>query len=70
MGFANATTITTKMLINGEDLRAVLDPILPKISAHKVRQHETNSTAPFMLCLSGLQGSGKSTWASCIADSL
>jgi D-glycerate 3-kinase len=58
------------MLIDNDDLNVVLGRIRSRISAHKTHQRQANSNRPFLLCLSGLQGSGKSTWALYIANSL
>jgi D-glycerate 3-kinase len=58
------------MLIDSEDLNLVLGRIISQLSTHKKHGLQTTSRFPFILCLSGLQGSGKSTWASHIANSL
>lgn len=47
------------------NIRGVLDILLPKIRA----QHASSST-PIILGITGLQGSGKSTWASHIVEIL
>lgn len=52
-------------MINPSSIRAVLALLLPSIDAH-----QKSSLSPFILGLSGLQGSGKSTWAAHLRDSL
>jgi D-glycerate 3-kinase len=70
LDFVKSTQVTFTMLINSEDLGIILERIRSQISAHKSHQSQTNSIRSFPLCLSGLQGSGKSTWASSITKSL
>ncbi|WYZ33922.1 hypothetical protein EsH8_I_000198 [Colletotrichum jinshuiense] len=52
-------------MISTTTLEAVLQHILPAINSHKAE-----SPSPFILGLSGLQGSGKSTWAAALTDIL
>jgi D-glycerate 3-kinase len=52
-------------------LDAVLAPLLPRIRAHHTSSSPSSSPSPpFVLALSGLQGSGKSTWAAALAGIL
>lgn len=55
-----------QMAIPQKSVGQVLDYVYPRIEEHTKQQ--TNK--PFILGLSGLQGSGKSTWAESIADAL
>ncbi|GJC91352.1 D-glycerate 3-kinase [Colletotrichum higginsianum] len=52
-------------MIDATALHAVVQHVLPSIVAHRAE-----SSSPFILGLSGLQGSGKSTWASALTDTL
>lgn len=48
-------------------IQKTLTHLLPQISHHKQKQ---TKASPFLLGLTGLQGSGKSTWASALANTL
>lgn len=52
-------------MIDPASIRATLAILLPSI-----REHRKSSKGPFVLGLSGLQGSGKSTWAAALSHSL
>ncbi|CEI41088.1 hypothetical protein FVEN_g1386 [Fusarium venenatum] len=52
-------------MIDPNAINAVLDIFVPAI-----RAHQKNSSKPFVLGLSGLQGSGKSTWAAALSQAL
>jgi D-glycerate 3-kinase len=52
-------------MIDPSSIQAVLTRIIPSIKKHKIK-----TSTPFILGLSGLQGSGKSTWASALARAL
>ncbi|KAL0939954.1 d-glycerate 3-kinase [Colletotrichum truncatum] len=52
-------------MIDASAVEAVLQHILPAVKAHKAE-----SSSPFILGLSGLQGSGKSTWAEALTQTL
>ena len=52
-------------MIDQTALTTLLQHLLPHIQSHN-----TTTTKPFILGLSGLQGSGKSTWAAALADAL
>ncbi|TDZ28518.1 putative kinase mug58 [Colletotrichum spinosum] len=52
-------------MIDPAAIDAVLQHILPAVQSHK-----TKSSGPFILGLSGLQGSGKSTWATALTETL
>ncbi|OLN91642.1 putative kinase mug58-like protein 2 [Colletotrichum chlorophyti] len=52
-------------MIDTAALEAVIQQVLPSI-----RSHRAESSNPFILGLSGLQGSGKSTWAEALTDTL
>ncbi|KAJ8131158.1 hypothetical protein O1611_g2465 [Lasiodiplodia mahajangana] len=56
------------MAIDKGALERVVSLLLPSIQAH--REHTQDTHSPFVLGLSGLQGSGKSTWASSLAKVL
>lgn len=53
-------------MIDNAAISQVLDLFLPRIQHHRVR----GQRRPFILAISGLQGSGKSTWAKALADTL
>ena len=52
-------------MIEPSSIRAVMALLVPSIELHR-----TSSRQPFILGLSGLQGSGKSTWAARLRDAL
>ncbi|KAF5966223.1 hypothetical protein FBULB1_11769 [Fusarium bulbicola] len=52
-------------MIDPKAIDTVLDIFVPAIQAHR-----KNSPRPFVLGLSGLQGSGKSTWAAALSQAL
>ncbi|KAI1038704.1 hypothetical protein LB503_007751 [Fusarium chuoi] len=52
-------------MIDPKAIDTVLDIFIPAIQAH-----QKNSSRPFVLGLSGLQGSGKSTWAAALSQAL
>ncbi|KAF5659003.1 ATP-binding pantothenate kinase [Fusarium heterosporum] len=52
-------------MIDPSAIKAVLAIVVPSIQAHRNR-----TTKPFVLGLSGLQGSGKSTWAAALSQAL
>lgn len=52
-------------MIDPNAINAVLDIFVPAI-----RVHQKNTSKPFVLGLSGLQGSGKSTWAAALSQAL
>lgn len=58
------------MAIEQNALREVVANILPLIRSHSSRRKDDPSIGPFILGLTGLQGSGKSTWASSLVESL
>ncbi|KAF6825225.1 d-glycerate 3-kinase [Colletotrichum plurivorum] len=53
-------------MIDTSAIDAVLKHILPAVEARRA----ASTTAPFILGLSGLQGSGKSTWAAALRETL
>jgi D-glycerate 3-kinase len=58
------------MAIADTAIQSVLEHIIPLIEKFKLEQRQINHPLPFKLLLSGLQGSGKSTWAAALAQSL
>ncbi|RGP66928.1 hypothetical protein FSPOR_6310 [Fusarium sporotrichioides] len=52
-------------MIDPKAINAVLELFVPSI-----RAHQENASKPFVLGLSGLQGSGKSTWAAALSQAL
>ncbi|KAF9775413.1 hypothetical protein IL306_006485 [Fusarium sp. DS 682] len=52
-------------MINPKAINTVLNIFVPKIKAHQEK-----TSKPFVLGLSGLQGSGKSTWAAALSQAL
>ena len=52
-------------MINPDAINTVLQHLLPAI-----RLHRSKASEPFILGLSGLQGSGKSTWAEALTVAL
>ncbi|KAJ5761083.1 hypothetical protein N7520_008239 [Penicillium odoratum] len=53
-----------------ENIDNVLYHILPRIKQHKAAQSTNPTKHPFVLALTGLQGSGKSTWTDALASTL
>lgn len=53
-----------------ENAQNVLRNIIPRIRKHIQAQANSSHKAPFVLGLTGLQGSGKSTWTAAIVQSL
>ncbi|KAI0452547.1 P-loop containing nucleoside triphosphate hydrolase protein [Xylaria acuta] len=59
------------MVIDSKALDLVVSLVLPSIQAHRKQIHaKSDERKPFVLGLSGLQGSGKSTWATSLAKAL
>lgn len=52
----------SKPAIPAQDIQNVLSKILPQIKTHLDSQKSSSQKRPFILGLTGLQGSGKSTW--------
>lgn len=52
-----------------EDIERVLRPIIPRIQQHLSRS-PAEQKCPFILALTGLQGSGKSTWTDALVKAL
>jgi D-glycerate 3-kinase len=55
------------MVVPQEHLQAVAKLVVPRVIQHIQERGRKKSKAPFIMCLSGLQGSGKSTWAGLLA---
>ncbi|KAJ6093402.1 hypothetical protein N7486_008691 [Penicillium sp. IBT 16267x] len=53
-----------------EDIDTILDRIVPHIKQHITNQSASTTKRPFVLALTGLQGSGKSTWTDALASTL
>lgn len=53
-----------------QNINAVLDHILPRINHHIQSQKSKDQKTPFILGLTGLQGSGKSTWTDALVQTL
>lgn len=53
-----------------EDVQNLLEHIVPRIEDHIQSQKNTERKMPFVLGLTGLQGSGKSTWTDTLVQSL
>ncbi|KAJ5103900.1 hypothetical protein N7532_004429 [Penicillium argentinense] len=53
-----------------ENIQGVLDHVIPHISKHLQAQANGAPSKPFILGLTGLQGSGKSTWTDALVQSL
>ncbi|CAI7670253.1 unnamed protein product [Penicillium bialowiezense] len=58
------------MLIPQEAIDNVLGQVLPYIERHVECQKSSSSKRPFILALTGLQGSGKSTWTDALVKTL
>lgn len=58
------------MPIPQEAVQKVLDYILPSLERHLEHQSSSNAKRPFILALTGLQGSGKSTWTDALVKAL
>jgi D-glycerate 3-kinase len=61
------------MSISRTAIGDVLQHVLPKIKSNRASRGDANrnaKTKPFILGLSGMQGSGKSTWAKALAEAL
>lgn len=56
------------MVLSQTSLNEITERILPRLKEHQSKDPERNS--PFILGLTGLQGSGKSTWASALTTAL
>ena len=52
-----------------ENVDKLIDQLLPYFNAHSQRPYQ-NQKRPFILALTGLQGSGKSTWSTEIVSCL
>ncbi|KAJ5865017.1 uncharacterized protein N7529_006933 [Penicillium soppii] len=58
------------MPIPHEAIKTVLDQVLPHIEQHIKSQTSSPTKQPFILALTGLQGSGKSTWTDALVKTL
>jgi D-glycerate 3-kinase len=58
------------MLIPQQAINNVLDQVLPHIERHVGSQTSSPTKRPFVLALTGLQGSGKSTWTDVLVKAL
>ena len=58
------------MFIPQEAINNVLDQVLPRIKNHIQSQPSSSTKQPFILALTGLQGSGKSTWTDALVKAL
>lgn len=56
--------------IPSEDIDTVLKHIIPHIKQHITKKTTFPTKSPFVLALTGLQGSGKSTWTDALASTL
>ncbi|KAJ5793206.1 uncharacterized protein N7503_009184 [Penicillium pulvis] len=56
--------------IPAEDIDTILSHIIPHIKQHITKQSTCPTKSPFVLALTGLQGSGKSTWTDALASTL
>ncbi|KAJ5644583.1 hypothetical protein N7507_010594 [Penicillium longicatenatum] len=56
--------------IPAEDIDIILNRIIPHIKQHIADQSARPTKRPFVLALTGLQGSGKSTWTDALAGTL
>jgi D-glycerate 3-kinase len=59
-----------KPFIPDELIERVLERVLPFIERHKESHAERRSEEPFVLAIGGPQGSGKTTWARCLQQTL
>ena len=58
------------MVIPEENIQTILEFVVLRIQEHLSQRQQTLSKEPFILALSGLQGSGKSTYAGQLASTL
>ncbi|CAG7979236.1 unnamed protein product [Penicillium salamii] len=58
------------MPIPQEAINSVLEQVVPYIEQHIRSQKSSSSRRPFVLALTGLQGSGKSTWTDALVKAL
>ncbi|MCJ1442542.1 MAG: hypothetical protein MMC23_003038 [Stictis urceolatum] len=58
------------MPIPQSDINSVLNHILPVLGRYRNRKSPREAKVPFMLGMTGLQGSGKSTWAASLVSTL
>lgn len=58
------------MPIPQEAINSVLEQVIPYIEQHIQSQKSSSSRRPFVLALTGLQGSGKSTWTDALVKAL
>jgi len=55
---------------NPDKIEQVLETLEPRIRKYLKERHERESISPFCLCISGPQGSGKTTWAAALSSLL
>lgn len=58
------------MPIPQEAIQKALDHVLPSLERHLENQKSNTAKRPFILALTGLQGSGKSTWTNALVKAL